>query len=187
MSDSVRHRWQPTRLPIPWDSPGKTISLYWSLKKTFLSLLVILWNSAFRCLYLSFSPLLFPSLLFTAICKASPDSHFAFLGFQKYCNKWFVNAMVQSDIFYKKTKKLVQAPRDDWSIQYRWKDQNIINRLKNISLRLFLDVKNLINLMKQSYLLLNRRYFSFSILQENEKKLKKETSKENCILQMLFY
>ena len=35
-----------------------------------LSLLAILWNSAFRCLYLSFSPLLFTSLLFTAICKA---------------------------------------------------------------------------------------------------------------------
>ena len=33
------------------------------------------WNSAFRCLYLSFSPLLFTSLLSTAICKASPDSH----------------------------------------------------------------------------------------------------------------
>ena len=38
-------------------------------------------NSAFRCLYLSFSPLLFTSLLFTAICKASPVSHFAFLHF----------------------------------------------------------------------------------------------------------
>src|SRR5574337_751807 len=47
----------------------------------FLSLLAILWNSAFRCLYLSFAPLLFASLLFTAICKASPDSHFAFLHF----------------------------------------------------------------------------------------------------------
>ena len=32
----------------------------------FLSLLAILWNSAFRCLYLSFSPFLFASLLFTA-------------------------------------------------------------------------------------------------------------------------
>ena len=50
-------------------------------KKAFLSLLAILWNSAFRCLYLFFSPLLFASLLFTAICKASPDSHFAFLHF----------------------------------------------------------------------------------------------------------
>ena len=58
-----------------------SISLHWSLKKAFLSLLAILWNSAFRCFYLSFSPLLFTSLLFTAICKASPDSHFAFLHF----------------------------------------------------------------------------------------------------------
>ena len=46
-------------------------------RKAFLSLLAILWNSAFR--YLSFSPLLLSSLLFTAIGKASPDSHFAFM------------------------------------------------------------------------------------------------------------
>ena len=38
-----------------------------------------LWGSAFKWVYLSFSPLLFTSLLFKAICKASPDSHFAFL------------------------------------------------------------------------------------------------------------
>ena len=56
-----------------------SISLHWSLRKAFLSLLAIPWTSAFRYLYLSFSPLLFSSLLFTAICKASPDSHFAFL------------------------------------------------------------------------------------------------------------
>ena len=43
-----------------------SISLHWSLRKAFLSLLAILWISAFRCLYLSFSPLLFTSLLFTA-------------------------------------------------------------------------------------------------------------------------
>ena len=47
----------------------------------FLSLLAILWNPAFKWVYLSFSPLLFPSLLFTAICKASSDSHFSFLHF----------------------------------------------------------------------------------------------------------
>ena len=35
-----------------------SISLHWSLRKAFLSLLAILWNLAFRCLYLSFSPLL---------------------------------------------------------------------------------------------------------------------------------
>ena len=58
-----------------------SISLHWSLRKAFLSLLAILWNFSFRCLYLSFSPLLFASLLFTAICKASPDSYFAFLLF----------------------------------------------------------------------------------------------------------
>ena len=58
-----------------------SISLHSSLRKAFLSLLAILWNSAFRCLYLSFSPLPFTSLLFSAICKASSDSHFAFLHF----------------------------------------------------------------------------------------------------------
>ena len=58
-----------------------SISLHWSLRKAFLSLLSILWNSAFKWAYLSFSPLLFASLLFTAICKASSDSHFAFLHF----------------------------------------------------------------------------------------------------------
>ena len=56
-------------------------SLHWSLRKAFLSLLAILWNSAFKWDCLSFSPLFFVSLLFTAICKASSDSHFAFLQF----------------------------------------------------------------------------------------------------------
>jgi len=56
-----------------------SISLYWSLRKSFLSLLAILWNSAFKCVYLSFSPLPLASLLFSAIYKASSDNHFAFL------------------------------------------------------------------------------------------------------------
>ena len=34
-----------------------------------------------KWVYLSFSPLFFASLLFTAICKSSSDSHFAFLHF----------------------------------------------------------------------------------------------------------
>ena len=58
-----------------------SIVLHWSLRKAFLSLHAILWNSAFKWVYLSFSPLPFSSLLFTAICKASSDSHFAFLHF----------------------------------------------------------------------------------------------------------
>ena len=46
-----------------------SISLHWSLRKTFLSLLPILWNSAFRWIYLSFIfwlSLLFFSQLFVA-------------------------------------------------------------------------------------------------------------------------
>ena len=58
-----------------------SISFHCTLRKAFLSLLAILWSSAFRWVYLSFSPLLFTSLLFTTICKASLDSHFAFLHF----------------------------------------------------------------------------------------------------------
>ena len=44
-----------------------SISFHWSLRKPFLSLLGILWNSAFKLVCLSFSPLPFASLLFTAI------------------------------------------------------------------------------------------------------------------------
>ena len=58
-----------------------SISLQGSLRKAFLSLLAILWNSEFRRIYLSFSPLPFASLLFSDICKPSPDNHFAFLHF----------------------------------------------------------------------------------------------------------
>ena len=54
--------------------------LYWSLRKAFLSLLAI-WNSAFKWVYLSFSPLPLASFLSSAIYKASSESHFAFLHF----------------------------------------------------------------------------------------------------------
>ena len=54
-----------------------SVSLHWLLRKAFLSLLDILWNSVFKWVYLSFSPLLFASRLFSAICKAYSDSHFA--------------------------------------------------------------------------------------------------------------
>ena len=58
-----------------------SISLHWSLRNAFLSLFAILWNSAFKWVYLSFSPLPFAFLLFTAICTAFSDNHFAFLHF----------------------------------------------------------------------------------------------------------
>ena len=56
-----------------------SISLHWSLRKAFLSLLAIVWNSAFKWVYFSFSSLPFTSLLFSAIWKVSSDDHFAFL------------------------------------------------------------------------------------------------------------
>ena len=43
-----------------------SISLHWSLRKAFLSLLAILWNSAFKWTYFFFA-----SLLSTTLCKAS--------------------------------------------------------------------------------------------------------------------
>ena len=55
--------------------------MYCSLKKAVLSLCSILWNSSFSWMYFSLSPLLFISLLSSAICKASLDNHFAFLLF----------------------------------------------------------------------------------------------------------
>ena len=47
--------------PILWLS---SISWHWSVRKAFLSLLAILWNFAFKWLYLSFSPLPLASSLF---------------------------------------------------------------------------------------------------------------------------
>ena len=52
-----------------------------SLKKALLSLLAVLWNSAFKWVYLSLSCQPFASLLFADICKASSDNHFALLHF----------------------------------------------------------------------------------------------------------
>ena len=48
----------------------------------FLSILAILWNSAFKWEHLYFSPLLFSSLLFKGVYKASSDNflHFFLLG-----------------------------------------------------------------------------------------------------------
>ena len=88
-----------------------SISLHWSLRKAFLSLLAILWNSAFGCLYLSFSPLLCASLLFTAICKASPDSHFAFC--ISFPWGWSWSAILQYKIKSLKNKKQLLEAADD--------------------------------------------------------------------------
>ena len=56
-----------------------SVPLHCSLKKAFLSLLVIFWNSAFSWVYPSLSPLLFASLLCSVLYKARSGNHFAFL------------------------------------------------------------------------------------------------------------
>ena len=48
-----------------------SLSLHWSLRKAFLSLLTSLWKSAFSRVCLSLSSLPFTSLLYSALCKAS--------------------------------------------------------------------------------------------------------------------
>ena len=73
-----------------------SISLQWSLRKPFLSLLAILWDSAFKWVYLSFSPLPLASLFFSAICKASSDNHFAFLHFLLYSELFLIRPWLYS-------------------------------------------------------------------------------------------
>ena len=68
-------------MKIDFSSPVAPAEWLFIAEEGFLSLLALLWNSAFKWEYISFSPLLFTSLLFTAICKASSDSHLAFLHF----------------------------------------------------------------------------------------------------------
>ena len=69
----VRHDWA-TEL-TDW------LTLHWSLRMSFLSLLAILWKSTFKWVYLPFSPLPLASLLLSVICKPSLDNHFALLHF----------------------------------------------------------------------------------------------------------
>ena len=66
-----------------------SISLHWSLWKAFLSLLAILWNSALRWIYLSFSPL--PSLLFfSQLFVRAPQTTIASLPIQSVAKFWWV-------------------------------------------------------------------------------------------------
>ena len=57
-----------------------SISLQWSRRKAFLSLLAILWKSAFKWLYFSFSPLLFSSL-FSYLFVRPPQRAICFFAF----------------------------------------------------------------------------------------------------------
>ena len=95
--DPLERKWQSTPVFLPGESHGQrslagyspwghkesdtTKWLTHTLKKAFLPLLAFLWNSAFRWVYLSLSPLPLASRLFSATCKASSENHFAFLKF----------------------------------------------------------------------------------------------------------
>ena len=88
-------------------------SILWLLRTALLSLLAILWNSAFKWEYLSFSPLFFTSLLFTAICKASSDNHFAFLHF-------FFLGMVLIPVCCTVSQTSVHSSSEAEDIKKRW-------------------------------------------------------------------
>ena len=80
-------------VPLPFLNPDKICSLSHSI--IFLYFFALIMEEGFlisscylelciQWVYLSFSPLSFISLLFSAICKASSDSHFAFF----HCFSW---------------------------------------------------------------------------------------------------
>ena len=69
-----RGAWQ---MPVLQSQPPVLGSQSW----TWLKWLAILCNSAFKWVYLSFSPLHFASLLFKALCTPCSDNYFAFLHF----------------------------------------------------------------------------------------------------------
>ena len=58
-----------------------SVSLHWSLRKAFLSLLAFFGTPHSNGYIFFFSPLTLVSILFIAVCKTSSDSHFAFLHF----------------------------------------------------------------------------------------------------------
>ena len=91
------------------------------------------WNSAFRCLYLSFSPLLLASLLFTAICKASSDSQFAFL------HVFFLGMVVQVWPF---RYDLNQIPYDyTVEVRNKFKGLDLIDRVPD---ELWMEVRDIV-------------------------------------------
>ena len=84
-----------------------SISLHWLLRKAFLPLLVILWNSAFRWIYISFS--LYLSLLFFPQLFVRPPSsgnHFAFCIYFSWGRLWSRTPVKR----YEASSIVLQAP-----------------------------------------------------------------------------
>ena len=65
-----------------------SISLHWSLRKAFLSLLAILWNSAFKWVYLSFSFFAFSVLFFSRLFVRPPQTAILPFSISSSCG-WF--------------------------------------------------------------------------------------------------
>ena len=105
MSDSVwPQRWQPTRLPHPWDSPGKNtgVGCHFLLQCCFLLLMLLLLLSRFSRVRLCATP-------WTAAYQASPSmgfsrqEHWSGLPFPSpmhECGKWKWSRSVVSDSFF---------------------------------------------------------------------------------------
>ena len=103
-----------------------SVSLHWSLRKA-LSLLAILWNSAFKWEYLSFSPLLFTSLLFAAICK--PSSAFR----DRFCQcKHTQNCLCK---IYKWQKNPMGYRKHFMLPAKSWKDLSMVSQNPNLSVK----------------------------------------------------
>ena len=76
-----RRKWQPTLVHLPRKFHGwRSLVGYgpWGHKESDTSNFTCCW---FRWMYLSFSPLVFASLLFSATCKVSSDNTVVFLHF----------------------------------------------------------------------------------------------------------
>ena len=91
------------------------------LKKAFLSLLAILWNSAFNWIYLSLSPLLLASFHSSALHKASSDNHFAF---SLFLNLWngFVYCLLYNITDLLQMVKNLPAMQETWVECLGWED-----------------------------------------------------------------
>ena len=99
-------------------------------------------NSAFRGVYLSFSPLPFAFLLFSAICKTSLDNHFAHLNaeFQRIARrdkKAFLSEQckeTEENVRMGKTRDLFKKIRDTKGTFHAKmssiKDRNSMNLIK---------------------------------------------------------
>ena len=75
-----------------------SISLHWLLRKAFLSLLAILWNSAFKWVYLSFSPLPFTSRLSQLFVRPPQTIIFHFCISFSWCFFTFSCTVSQSSV-----------------------------------------------------------------------------------------